>query len=158
MAVARHRFGPQFLVHVAVDSATEIAAGDALFLDTDDAKPAADFTWDTDLATTQAAFVNKFLGIAQADHPANSGAVTNFPVDISPMSVYEMTCASQTHELGDTLGPDKASGNALISSALEKAVAASSCFRAMRRDASANDKVYVRMQSAYWGANDAGKQ
>jgi hypothetical protein len=158
MAVARHRYGPQFLVHVAVDSATAISAGDFLFLDTDDAKPAADFAWDTDLATTQAAFVNKFLGIAQADHPANSGAVSNFPVDISPLAVYELDCASQTHEVGDTLGPDKASGNALVSAVVKKAVAASSCFRAARRNPAARERVYARMQSAYWGVNDAGRQ
>lgn len=158
MAIARHRYGPQFLVHVAVDSATAIEAGDALYLDTDDAKPAGSFTWTTDLATTQAGFVNQFLGIAMADHPANSGAVTNFPVDISPLSVYEMTCASETHEIGDTLGMDKAAGNALLPSTLEKAVAASASFRAVRRNAAASDKVYVRLQSAYWGVNDAGRQ
>jgi hypothetical protein len=53
---------------------------------------------------------------------------------------------------------DKASGNALLASTLEKAVAASSCFRCVRRDASAANKVYVRMQSAYWGENAAGAQ
>jgi hypothetical protein len=146
------------IVRVAVDSATAISAGDALYLDTDDAKPASSETWDTNLATTQANFVNHFLGIAQADHAANSGAVTDFPVDISPFAVYELDCASETHEIGDTLGMDKAAGNALLSSTLEKAVAASSCFRCVKRDASASTKVYVRMQSAYWGENAAGAQ
>jgi hypothetical protein len=158
MANARHRYGEQFIVHVAVDSTTAIQAGDALFLDTDDAKPASSETWNTNLATTQANFVNHFLGIAQADHPANGGAVTNFPVDIGPNSVYEMDCASETHEIGDTLGIDKDTGNALLPSTLEKAVAASSCFRCVRRDASASTKVYVRLQSAYWGENAAGSQ
>lgn len=158
MAVARHRYGPQHILHVAVDSATAINAGDAVYLDTDDAKPASSETWSVDLATTQANFVNHFLGIAQADHAANSGAVTNFPVDISPLAVYEMDCASETHEIGDTLGMDKASSSNLLASTLEKAVAASSCFRCVRRDASAATKVYVRMQSAYWGENAAGQQ
>lgn len=158
MAVSRHRFGPQFIVHVAVNAATAIQAGDAVFLDTDDAKPAAAETWSTDLATTQANFVNHFLGIAQADHPANSGATTDFPIDISPLAVYEMDCASETHEVGDTLGLDKASGNALLSNVLEKAVAASGCFRCVRRNPAARDKVYVRMQSAYWGHNAAAAQ
>jgi len=158
MSVARHRYGPQFVVHVAVDSATAIKAGDALYLDTDDAKPAGSFAWGTDLAATQASFTNVFLGIALADHPANSGAVTNFPVDISPLSVYELTCTAQTHEVGDTLGMKKAAGNALLADAVEKAMAASSCFRCVRRNAAAKDKVYVRMQSAYWGINDATRQ
>jgi hypothetical protein len=94
MPVARHRYGPQFLLHVAVDSTTAINAGDAVYLDTDDAKPAGSEPWVTDLPTTQANFVNHFLGIAQADHPANSGAVTDFPVDISPFGVYEMDCTT----------------------------------------------------------------
>ena len=158
MAVARHRYGNQFIVRVAVDTGTAISAGDALYLDTDDAKPASSETWDTNLATTQANFVNHFLGIAQADHAANSGALTDFPVDISPFAVYELDCASEAHELGDTLGMDKAGGNALLQSTLEKAVAASSAFRCVKRDASAATKVYVRMQSAYWGVNAAGSQ
>jgi hypothetical protein len=79
-------------------------------------------------------------------------------VDVSPLSVYELDCASETHEVGDTLGMDKAAGNALLPSTLEKAVAASSCFRCVRRNASASTRVYVRMQSAYWGVNDATKQ
>jgi hypothetical protein len=158
MSVARHRFGPQFVVHVAVDSATAIQAGDALFLDGDDAKPAASFPWTSDLATTQAGFVNQFLGLALADHPANSDAVTNFPVDISPLAVYELSCAAQTHEVGDTLGMKKATGNSLESALVEKATAAGSCFRCVRRSPVARDKVYVRMQSAYWGVNDATRQ
>ena len=158
MPVARHRYGPQFIIHAAVDSATAISAGDAVYLDTDDAKPASSFTWDTNLATTQAAFVDKFLGVALADHTANSGAVTDFPVDISPFSVYELDCASETHEIGDPLGMDKASGNALLASTLEEAVAASSSFRCVRRDPSAATVIYVRMQSAYWGQNAAGQQ
>jgi hypothetical protein len=158
MAVARHRYGPQIIVRVAVDSATDIKAGDALFLDTNNAKPAGSETWVTDQATTNANFVNHFLGIAQADHPANSGAVADFPVDISPLSVYEMDCASEAHEIGDTLGMDKAGGNNLLSSVLEKQAAASSAFRCVRRDPAASTVVYVRLQSAYWGVNDATRQ
>lgn len=158
MSVARHRYGPQFVVHVAVDSATAIQAGDAVYLDTDDAKPAGSLTWGADLAATQASFTNAFLGIALADHPANSGAVANFPVDISPLSVYELACSAQTHEVGDTLGMKKATGNALLAAAVEKAAAASSCFRCVRRNAATSDKVYVRMQSAFWGVNDAARQ
>src|SRR5262245_28491227 len=120
MAIARHRYGPQFLVQAPVDSATAIQAGDALFLDGDDAKPASAFTWGADLAATQASFANSFLGIAQADHPAGSGDVMNFPVDVAPTSVYEMACSSQSHELGDTLGPAKDSGNALLAATLAK--------------------------------------
>jgi hypothetical protein len=159
MAIMRHRYGAQFLVHVAVDSATAISAGDLLFLDTDDAKPASSETWNTDLATTQANFTNHFLGIAQADHEAGSGAVTDFPVDISPMATYELDCDSETHEVGDLLGVAKATGNALLPAKLKKAsAAAGACCRCTRRDPTAATRVYVRMQSAYWGINDATRQ
>jgi hypothetical protein len=159
MAVVRHRFGPQFLIRVAVDSATAIQAGDLLFLDSGEAKPAAAETWDTDLATTQANFNNHFLGIAQADHEAGSGDLSDFPVDISPMAVYEMDCESEEHEVGDLLAPAKAAGNALVSSTLKKAgSAAAGCGRCVRRNPVARDRVYVRFQSAYWGVNDAGRQ
>lgn len=155
----RHRYGPQMIVRAAVDSGTEIANGDLLILDTDDAKPASSQAWDTDLATTLGAFNNHFLGIAQADHPAGSGASLDFPVDISPMAVYEMDCDSETHEVGDMMTPVKASGNALLPAKLKKTTtAASACARCIRRDPLAQTRVMVRFQSAYWGVNDAGKQ
>lgn len=154
----RHRYGQQMIIRVAVDSATEISMGDLVYLDTDDAKPAGSETWNTDLATTQSNFTNHFLGIAQADHAANSGAVLDFPVDISPMSIYEMDCDEETHEVGDLFGPVKATGNALLPAKLKKSAAASSCARCMRRDPVAQDRVLVHFQSAYWGINDATKQ
>jgi hypothetical protein len=159
MAVMRHRYGPQHLLHVAVDSATAISAGDLLFLDTDDAKPASSEAWNTDLATTQANFVNHFLGIAMADHPAGSGAVTDFPVDYSPTATYELDCESETHEVGDLIGVAKAAGNALLAAKVKKvASAASACCRCVRRDPTAATRIYVTMQSAYWGVNDAARQ
>lgn len=145
-------------VLVAVDSATVIVQGDLLWLDTDDAKPASAFAWNSDLATTQGNFVNAFLGIALANHTGGSGAVTNFPVDISPLSLYAYPCTSQTHEIGGTLGPAKDTGNALLANKLDNTVAGSSCSRVARRDASAAATVLVRFQSAYWGINDATKQ
>ncbi len=48
--------------------------------------------------------------------------------------------------------------HALLAAAVEKAAAASSCFRCVRRNAATSDKVYVRMQSAFWGVNDAARQ
>ena len=92
MSVARHRFGPQFVVHVAVASETAIRAGDALYLHEGEARPASSFTWDDNLAATRASFNDQFLGIALADHPADSGDESLFPVDISPLAVYEMDC------------------------------------------------------------------
>ncbi len=145
------------IVYCAVDSGTVIAVGDMVFLDTDDVKPASSFTWDTNLATTQASFANAFLGIAMSSH-ASGSAVTNFPVNISPHATYKMTCASATFEIGATLGPAKASGNALENQKLVAAVAASSVARCRKRHASASTTVVANFQSAYWGANAAAQQ
>ena len=49
----RFRSGQVELHKVRVDSGTVIEAGDLVWLDTNDAKPAKDFAWTTDLATTQ---------------------------------------------------------------------------------------------------------
>lgn len=155
----RHRFGAQYVVRVAVDSATAIQMGDLVYLDTDDAKPASSETWNTDLATTQSNFNNHFLGIAQADHAAGSGAVLDFPVDISPLAVYEMDCDEETHEIGDLVGPSKPTGTSLLAGKVKKVTsAASGCGRCVHRDPTAQTRVMVRFQSAYWGNNDAGKQ
>jgi len=155
----RHRYGQQAIIRGAVDSATEIAMGDLVYLDTDDIKPASSETWSTDLAGTQANFVNHFLGIALANHAAGSGIELDFPVDISPYSVYEMDSNEETHELGDMLTPIKASGNALVANKLKKTTTASvACARCMRRDPTALNRVLVRIQSAYWGVNDATRQ
>ncbi len=155
----RHRYGLQAIIRGAVDSATEIAMGDLVYLDTDDIKPAGSETWSSDLSTTQSNFVNHFLGIALADHAAGSGIQLDFPVDISPCSVYEMDCTEETHELGDMLTPIKATGNGLVANKLKKTASASgACARCMRRDPTALGRVLVRFQSAYWGVNDATRQ
>jgi hypothetical protein len=145
------------LVSAVVDNDTVVAVGDMLYLDTGKVLPAASFTWDTDLATTQASFINSFLGIAVEAHAATT-ADEKILVDISPNSHYYYTCASATYEVGALAGPDKASGNALLSSTLEAAVATSSCARVVQRLASAGTKVVVRFQSAYWGHNAAASQ
>lgn len=95
--------------YFAVDSATVIELGDNVWLDTDDVKPASDFTWDTDLATTQTAFAQKYKGVA-ADR---SQAGETDDIMVHTAGVHDFDCASATFETEDFLGPAKASGNAL---------------------------------------------
>lgn len=49
-----------------VASATVIEIGDLVYYDTstDQVKPASDFTWNTDLATTQGGFADVVAGVA----------------------------------------------------------------------------------------------
>lgn|SRR3990167_9046833 len=125
MARPVYREGAQRLVRVPVDSTTVIAVGDLVWYDTDDAKPASDFTWDTNLATTQAAFAKKFLGVAVEAHTAAEGATkTHISVDMSVDSIYSFACTSDTYMLGVPLGPAEGSST-LSNTVLEDAVKAS---------------------------------
>lgn len=143
----------------SVLNTTVIAVGDTVFLDTGgDVKSATVFTWDTNIGTTQPEFKVKFLGVALAAHANGGGAIATFPVDISPDVVWQFPCTSEAHEIGDTLGLAKASGNALLPQQLVKAIAANSIARCVSRDASAATTVSVRLQSAYRGNNSGGNQ
>ena len=112
----RVRSGTVQLQKVRVDAGTVIEAGDMVFLDTDDVKPAGDFTWTTHLATTQGAFAAAFLGIAY--QCSEEGETDPISIDVSPMSVYEYGVNSATYEVGNLLGPDSAASE-LTSQQLE---------------------------------------
>jgi hypothetical protein len=114
----RLRSGQVQLHKLRVDSGTIIEAGDLVFLDTDDVKPASDFAWDTDLETTQASFAGVFLGVAHQQ--SADGDTDDVSIDLSPFSVYEFDVNSATYEAGDSLGPDENS-SALMNQQLEAA-------------------------------------
>lgn len=123
----RFRSGQVHLRKVRVDSATVIEAGDLVWLDGDDAKPASDFAWTTDIAATQAAFAAKFLGVAHQQ--SRDGDTDPISVDVSPHSVYEFDVPSAAYEVGQTLGPDESAAQ-LMNQQLESALAANSIARA----------------------------
>lgn len=101
----RFRSGQVQLRKVRVDAETVIDAGDLVWLDGYDAKPAAEFDWDSDLVTTQSLFAEKFLGIAH--QPSRAGESFPISVDVSPNSIYEFDCHPAAYELGQPLGPDE---------------------------------------------------
>ena len=147
----RFRRGHVQLHQLRVDSGTVIEAGDLVFLDTDDVKPASDFTWDTDLTTTQSAFAAVFLGVAQ--HQSADGDTDDISVDLSPTSVYEFDVNSATYEVGDFLGPDENS-SALMNQQLEAATTNNGIARAAEYKASASSTLRVNFASAF-GTNSA---
>lgn len=109
--VFRHRRGATEPQTVPVDSATVIEIGDAVYLNTDDALPAGDLAWSTNLAGTQEAFHDVFLGIAMQQ----SRALDTKDIRIATKGVVEMICASATFEPGDLVGlDDNAGGTALL--------------------------------------------
>lgn len=103
----RFRSGQVQLQRLRVAAETVIEAGDLVWLDENEVKPTADFPWDSDLATTQAAFAAAFLGVAHQPSPA--GDARDISVDVSPFAVYEFDVEPASYEVGDALGPDVAS-------------------------------------------------
>ena len=147
----RFRSGQVELHKVRVDSGTVIEAGDLVWLDTDDAKPASAFTWTTDLATTQGNFAAAFLGIAHQSSAA--GETDDISVDTSPLSIYEFDVGSATYELGGLLGPSHAS-SVLTDQKLETvASAALAVARAAEYKSSASTLLRVQFASAYHTAS-----
>lgn len=113
---------------------------------------ASDETWDTNLATTQAAFVAKFLGVTDQLKQANvariPGNMQDNIIRVVSDGLYMVPCTSTTYVIGDTLGPSKAAGNALVDTSFEKAAAASSCFRVVKGSGGANaTEVLCRVMS-----------
>lgn len=134
-------------VKFAVDSSTVIEIGDAVYLDTDDVKPASSFTWNTNLATTQGDFAAKFVGIAMES--SASGQTSDINVDVSSTSVYEVACTSDTYEVGAPLGLAKDTGNNLLDQTWEDATGTSAVARVYKRVTSAATKVEVTVAPAY---------
>lgn len=81
-------------------------------------------TWDTDLATTRAAFVVLFAGVAEQEKDANANVYGNgerfkLNLRITAGGVHRFLLAAGTYKYGDFLGPAKQSGNALEDQKLE---------------------------------------
>lgn len=143
----RYRFNQKKLVKVPVDSGTVIDKGDMVALVADKAVRISSISWDTDLATTQAAAAAAFLGIAEES--TASGQTADISVDISTESVYEMDCVSATYQIGDPVGPAKATGNAIVDQQVVEVAATAAIGRVYRRTNGAATKVHVTFASAF---------
>lgn len=103
-------------VLMAVDSATVIAVGDLLYLDTDDAKPAGDAADAGTEAGNQEAFHDAFLG--RALQASASGQTT--PILVATKGRFTYTCPSGTFEVGALIGAsENAGGTALLDQQVE---------------------------------------
>ncbi|CAB4162301.1 hypothetical protein UFOVP785_26 [uncultured Caudovirales phage] len=148
---AVYRSGQRVLRSCPVASATVIAIGDGVYFNSGEVKPNADYTWDTNLATTQGTHAAAFWGIAVT--PSAAGETTNVQVDVSPESVYEVDMASATIDIGTAVGFAKASGNALENQKVVAATATSCIGRAASDHQSATTRVRVTFASAYHTAS-----
>ena len=147
----RFRSGQVELHKVRVLSDTVIEAGDLVWLDGNDARPASDFDWTTDLATTQGNFAAVFLGVAHQSSAA--GETADISVDLSPLSVYEFEVTAGTFEVGGLLGP-AAGTNVLADQKLATvASGALAIARAAEYKAASSSMLRVQFASAFHPAS-----
>ena len=144
----QYRSGHVDLRSFDVDAAQVFEIGDLVYMDvsTDEVFPVSGFTWDTNIATTQAAMANVFVGVCRTKKAA--GVAGPISVDVSPDSVYECSCASADFLHGAPLGAAKQSGNALENQKVVGAVAASSIAKATEARAGTT-KIRCNFMSAY---------
>lgn len=104
-----------FDVHVTSSVPTRaIASGDLLAAVSSKMIPASAFTWDTDLATTRAAFVAAFVGVSEGRSRIGSTDARDLRIPVNTNGTYEMDCTSASYTVGQLVGPKKDSGNALM--------------------------------------------
>lgn len=148
MGTHRFRHGQMKLNKYPVASATVIERNDMLFFEasTLDVSPASSKEWDTNIATTQAAFADVFAGIAY-EGSANL-ETADISVDNSPDAVYEFAVASATYNMSQFLGPDESS-TTLMDQQLEAAVTTSAVARPTEKATSAVTSLHVSFASVY---------
>jgi hypothetical protein len=141
----RWRYGDTNPVVAAVDSATEIAIGDLLYLDTSAAKPASSQADQATKTANQQLFADTFLGVAMQRSPAGDSN----PIRVATTGVFEYDCASATFELGDLVGADEnAAGDALLPQQVAKVAASKyAVARVAKRVAAAAASVLVDVRS-----------
>lgn len=102
-----------------VQTAQAVEVGDLVGLSSGNVVRAEDETWTTDLATTQALFAARFLGVAGQRKVANVakpyGNSTDNRMRVDTGGVYKFTCASASFAVGALVGPAKQSGDYLES-------------------------------------------
>jgi hypothetical protein len=141
----RWRYGDTNPVVAAVDAATVVEIGDLVYLETDDARPAAAQANLLSKAANQEGFAHKFLGVAM--QRSRSGDST--PVRVATTGVFEFDCPSGAFELGDLLGADgNAEGTALLSQQVAKVAESRHAIgRVAKREAAATTSVLVDIRS-----------
>jgi hypothetical protein len=95
-----------------------VAPGDLVFRDTADGydKSAALYTWDTDIATTQASFHDVFRGVSMARRTTlqtTDGGIADGNIIESGEFVMPCAALGSAAVVGEYVAPAKATGNAL---------------------------------------------
>jgi len=144
--VMRWRYGETNPIVIPVDSGTVIEIGDLVYLDVDDAKPAASQVDQESENANQALFHDKFAGVAMQRSRVGDAE----PIRVATTGVFELPCAAATFELGALVGPSENAGGTALESQKVKAVTVA--YRAIGRCAKrvnpADSKVLVDIVSS----------
>lgn len=150
---AVHRRGPivQSLLRVLLNSTVpyyDIAVGDLIGADSSGyAVRAQDTTWDTDLATTQAAFAAKWVGVSADRSRANTTDTRDLNINVYSDGVFEVELlTAATLVVGDYLAPAKnASSDNLVQKLVKTTVKASALFVVVEADGTSQTKYMARL-------------
>jgi len=89
--------------------AQTVSIGDMVGLASNTLEKASDTAWNSTIDGTQEDFHDIFLGVSEQA----SAATADDDIRVSTGGVFEFTCESASFNVGDLVGPAKASGNAL---------------------------------------------
>jgi hypothetical protein len=142
----RWRYGETNPVMLAVDSSTVIEIGDLVYMDTDDARPAAAQADQGTETSNQQLFHDMFAGVAMQASPSGEAQ----PIRVATSGVFEFDCLSATHEVGDLMSADEHSGGtSLLNQTVVKVATANAAIgRCAKRVNPAGTRVLVDIVSS----------
>lgn len=143
----RKRWGGR-VVSVPTPASTMINIGDLIYLNSGVAAVASSLSWNSNLATTQADFRQKFLGVAVENKMASDASTREILVQVD--GEYEYPCAALGGALhiGQLVGPDKDTGNNLLDQQLVNVSAFAQSIGTLAKEAAQGDtSLTVYLQS-----------
>lgn len=113
-----HRSGPVDQTYAPVKLTSSVPTntiniGDLVAIESNKAVPAASFTWDTDLATTQTAFAAAFLGLSASRSRASTTDSRDLEIAVDMDGNVEFDCVSGSYTIGQYIGCAKDTGDNL---------------------------------------------
>lgn len=161
-----YRYGDTNPVQVPAKSGVAVNVGDICFVDTADGntlKPAMSFTWNTNLSTTQAGFVQQFAGVAGQAYDGTTAGLSAYGIQDGNLrcdteGVYDFACASATFKAGDPVGvaQDGANSNLAGQTVVAVAAVANAIGRVVQNYPNATTTVRVKIFAPFFNLVNAG--
>lgn len=158
----RYRYGETNPMNIAFKVGVAVSIGDMVYLDTSDSftlKPASAYPWQGSLTTTQAAFVQQFMGINTQRWDGTNLTTGNKDgtLLVHTEGVHLMACAAGSNfNPGDLVGPDQVPGvqQLLPQQVVGVGTAKAQAIGRVERSAVNASSVYVRL----FGSKQTGIQ